>query len=719
MAIAATWWKQQKFEFQQQKWKGKLEFQKEFQKGEFEFLKEFQRRKLEFEKALLEFQKGEFEFQKEFQRRKLEFEKALLEFQKEFQRRKLEFEKGKFELKKAGLELEDKKEEEERRRIETVIKNAHTIFDMEKFSDSEAADFIKLVLDKWSPLHQLLHGNTDLHAIRWRSFLPKPLAFGGRYVLDTLNQEGIKGWDRIRKDVCADYKGRGFEHLQVSYVEGTEPDQLGGKSMYASDEAQANVGVEHYAACGLCFAVLLESIFRVLDKDKALPRISVKVLVPVQTSNGKRIPHVEVEVERSSSRCRFLIELKSLKRKGDDIQEETRAKRSRVPSSDQKSDESDESEENNSMSKKKQRIVPSDDSRELLSPLLQTARGQIGEIHMARQSHNRVQSGFVSSGVHVITVRTDSTKSEDHFKASRVLKIVEGSDIKIGEARSLDMDSRGVDQVLKEVVIALIKAGFLPQSLLQGDASGAAGLRTERMEVSVDEEQLVQPVKAEAAEKEHRYLFPVTIHGSRLKAWIKAATVDDRYKQVQRELLIRQYLCPEDSVKARAVVWRGVPALLLEDAGHKINRDTMTPEDVFHMTKAIYMVLSHVYGEHGISHNDVAPRNICRDENGRYRLIDWGLASRLPDIDHPTNVPDWLYSGTCFFSGSQTPGIHSDLESLVYVALDCLHVPLPWVNAANGSDVIKIRRRFRSSLNSPVLNALYLPLLKAWLELEI
>ncbi|XP_024538717.1 uncharacterized protein LOC9658194 [Selaginella moellendorffii] len=310
------------------------------------------------------------------------------------------------------------------------------------------------------------------------------------------------------------------------------------------------------------------------------------------------------------------------------------------------------------------------------------ARGQIGEIHMARQSQHRVQSGFIPNGVHVIIVRTDSTKSEDHFKASRVLKIVEGSDIKIGEARSLDMDSRGVDQVLKEVVIALIKAGFLPQSLLQGDASGAAGLRTERMEVSVNEEQLVQPVKAEAAEKEHPYLFPVTIHGSGLKAWIKAATVGDRYKQVQRELLIRQYLCPEDSVKARAVVWRGVPALLLEDAGQKINTDTMTPEDVFHMTKAIYMVLSHVYGEHGISHNDVAPCNICQDEKGRYRLIDWGLASRLPDIDHPTNVPDWLYS-------------------------------------ASGSDVIKIRRRFRSSLNSPVLKILYVPLLKAWLELEI
>ncbi|XP_024527271.1 uncharacterized protein LOC9652523 [Selaginella moellendorffii] len=480
--------------------------------------------------------------------------------------------------------------------------------------------------------------------------------------------------------------------------------------MYACDEAEASVRVKHYAACGLCFAALLESIFRVLDKDEALPNILVKVLAPVKTSNGKQIPDVEVEVERSSSRCRFVVDVKSLKRKGDDIQEETSAKRSRVSSSGQKSDESDESEENNSMSKKKQRIVLSDDNQELLSPPLQTARGQIGEIHRARQS----QDGFVSNGVHVIIVRTDSTKSKN-----RVLKMVEGSDIKIGEARSLDMDSRGVDQVLKELVIALIKTGFLPQSLLQGDVSGAAGLGAETMEVSVDEEQLVRPVKAEAAEKEHRYLFPVTIHGSRLKAWIKAATVGDRYKQVQRELLIRQYLCPEDSVKARAVVWRGVPALLLEDAGQKINRDTMAPEDVFHMTKAIYMVLSHVYGEHGISHNDVAPRNICQDEKGCYRLIDWGLASRLPDIDHPANVPDWLYSGTCFFSGSQTPGIHSDLESLVYVALDCLHVPLPWVNAASDSDIIKIRRRFRSSLNSSVLNALYRPLLKAWLELEI
>ncbi|EFJ32366.1 hypothetical protein SELMODRAFT_407803 [Selaginella moellendorffii] len=141
------------------------------------------------------------------------------------------------------------------------------------------------------------------------------------------------------------------------------------------------------------------------------------------------------------------------------------------------------------------------------------------------------------------------------------------------------------------------------------------------MEVSVDEEQLVQPVKAEAAEKEHWYLFPVTTHGSRLKAWIKAATVGDRG------------LCEGEGSSLE-----GVPALLLEDAGQKINRDTMTPEDVFHMTKAIYMVLSHVYGEHGISHNDVAPCNICQDEKGRYRLIDWGLASQLPDIDHPANV---------------------------------------------------------------------------------
>ncbi|XP_024523999.1 uncharacterized protein LOC9652993, partial [Selaginella moellendorffii] len=301
-----------------------------------------------------------------------------------------------------------------------------------------------------------------------------------------------------------------------------------GKSMYACDEAELSVRVKHYAASGLCFAALLESIFRVLDKDKALPNILVKVLAPVETPNGKRIPDAEVTVERSGSRCGFLLEMKSLKRKGDNIEEETSAKRSRVSSSDQKSDES---EENNSMSKKKQSIVLSDDNQELLSPLLQTARGQIGEIHVARQSKDRVQSGFVSNGVHVIIVRTDSTKSEGHFKASRVLKMVEGSDIKIGEARSLDMDSRGVDQVLKELVIALIKTGFLPQSLLQGDVSGAAGLGAETMEVSVDEEQLVRPVKAEAAEKEHRYLFPVTIHGSRLKAWIIAATVGDRYKQ--------------------------------------------------------------------------------------------------------------------------------------------------------------------------------------------
>ncbi|XP_024539018.1 calponin homology domain-containing protein DDB_G0272472 [Selaginella moellendorffii] len=639
MASAAEWWKQNRAEWKQQK----LEFEKEFQRRKLEFEKEFQRRKLEFEK---EFQRRKLEFEKEL----LELKKGKLEFEKEFQRRKLEFEKELLELKKGKFELElDKKrmekEEEERRRIETVIKNAHTISDMEKFSDSEAADFNKLVLDKWNPLHQLLRGNTDLHAIRWRSFLPKQLVasefhrsqttFGGRYVLDKLNQEGIqKGWDQIKRDVCADYKGRGFEHLQVSYLEATEPDQLG-KSMYACDETYAKVRVKHYAAYGVCFAALLESIFRVLDKDKGLPTISLKVLAPVHTSNGK----LEVEVERSSLRCKFLIEMKNLKRQGDDIQEETRAKKNRVLLSDQKSNES---EENKTISKKKQPIVLSDNNQ---SEPLQKARGQIGEVHVERQ-FQQVQSGFVN-GVHVTIVRrTYSTKSEDHFNASRVLKILESSDIKIGEARSLDMDSRGVDQVLKELVIALIKAGFLPQSLLQCDVSGAAGLRAERMEVSVDEEQLVQPVKAEVAEVEHRYLFPVTIHGSGLKAWIKAATVGDRYKQVQRELLIRQYLCPEDSVKARAVVWRGVPALLLEDAGQKINTDRMTPEDVFNMTKAIYMVLSHVYGEHGILHNDVAPRNICQDEKGCYRLIDWGLASRLPDIDHPTNIPDWLYSGT-------------------------------------------------------------------------
>ena len=83
------------------------------------------------------------------------------------------------------------------------------------------------------------------------------------------------------------------------------------------------------------------------------------------------------------------------------------------------------------------------------------------------------------------------------------------------------------------------------------------------------------------------------------------------------------------------------------------------------------------------------------NEQGQLVLVDFKRSKRYVDIrGHPVEVADTIYTGSPFASNNQVRGLpestKDDLESLGYLALLLLHLPIPWAGM-HKDHVLKVR----------------------------
>ena len=83
------------------------------------------------------------------------------------------------------------------------------------------------------------------------------------------------------------------------------------------------------------------------------------------------------------------------------------------------------------------------------------------------------------------------------------------------------------------------------------------------------------------------------------------------------------------------------------------------------------------------------------NEQGQLVLVDFKRSKRYVNIrGHPVEVADTIYTGSPFASNNQVRGLpestKDDLESLGYLALLLLHLPIPWAGM-HKDHVLKVR----------------------------